>query len=83
MKFSGNKCEGIPQGRKQPGCTETLNGSKSTPASSERDLGFIVGNLLKILSQSSVEVKKRNRNVRNEYRRNKEHNYPSVYFMVY
>lgn len=60
----------------------TLNGSKSAAASRERDLGFIADSLLKTLSKGSGEVKKPNRNVRNEYRRNKEHDYASVYFMV-
>ena len=82
MKFSGSKGKRIPRGRKQPGCTDTLNGSKSAAGSRERDLGFIADSLLKTLSQVSVEVKKPNRNVRNEYRRNKEQDYASVYFTV-
>lgn len=45
-------------------------------------LGFVAGRLLKTISQGSVEVKKPKRNVRNEYRRNKEHDYASVYIMV-
>jgi len=82
MKFSGGKCKGIPQGRKDPGSTDTLSSLKSAAASRERDLGFIADGLLKTLSQDSAEVKKPNRNVRNEYRRNKERDYASVYFMV-
>lgn len=45
-------------------------------------IGFIAERLLKTVSQGSVEVKKPKRNVRNEYRRNKEHDYASVYFTV-
>lgn len=78
MKFSGSKCKGIPQ----PGCTDTLKSSKSCVASRERGLGFIAESLLKILSQGSAEVKKPNRNIKNEYRRSKGHDYTSVYFMV-